>query len=156
MISVGLDTTQLDAEALVAQGTIDAVVETWQKHRTKIMMSLGIMNQMMSITTRLAAKTTNEVGKAMLKNLQGLLMVVNATVSAMVAVAAGYTSTGILAPIGAIVAGFAAGLSIGQVAAVAVAEDRLQNDIGAILRRLNTLQSEYATGKYFRGSMGVF
>ena len=154
-IFLGVDTTQLDAELMVTQGKIDSVVSAWQNHRREIMMSLGIVNQMIGIVSKIASKVTDELGKAMLKMVQSLLAVVNATVSAMIAVAAGYASTGVLAPIGAAVAAFAAGLGIGQSIAISIVEAQLIADLMGVNTRLSTVERQQQAASQFRSMMGA-
>jgi len=151
MIFLGVDTTELDADLLVVQGAMDDTIKAWQEHRRQIMQGIGIVNQMMAIVNKIASQTVDETGRAMLRITQSLLTAVNATVSAMIAVAAGYTSTGILAPVGAAVAAFAAGLSIGQSIAILAAEGEIQNNMRIAQQRINTAASQ----QMFRGFMGV-
>jgi hypothetical protein len=140
IIDVLVNTATAEAELESLGGKIDSTVATWKAHRTDIMLGINAVNQMIMITARLASNTADEVGRAMLKTMQSLMAVVNATTSAMIAVAAAYMSTGVLAGIGAIVAGFAAGFSMGQSVIILGEQAKILADIQHIRQRLDSIE----------------
>ena len=150
VIDVIVNTQAAEAQLASLGDKVDTTVEGWKAHRREIMIGLTAVNQIIAITAKLASNTTDEVGKAMLKVMQSLMLVVNSTVSAMIAVAAGYTSTGILAPIGAAIAAFAAGLSIGQGLVILGEQARILADMESVKNRLATVESQ----TQFRAFMG--
>jgi membrane-associated protease RseP (regulator of RpoE activity) len=150
VIDVVVNTQAAEAQIAAVEDKIDSTIERWRANRQEIMLGLSALNQVVAITAKIASKTADEVGKGMLKILQSLLSVVNSTVSAMIAVAAGYAATGIGIPIAAAVAAFAAGLSIGQ--QIVIIGVQLLADMENVKSRLSTVESQ----ANFRAYMGGF
>jgi len=140
-ILLGVDTTELDADLLVVQGAMDDTVKSWEIKRRQVMQGVAVANQMMQIMARMAQRTTDATGKAVLQILRTLQTAVSMSTSVLLAIAAGYTATGILSGVGAVLAGFAAGLSIGETAAIADAEHRVQEQLNHIRSRLTSVES---------------
>lgn len=148
-VEIDIITTGAEAEIAEVQSKVDAVVAGWKVNRQEIMRGLSVVNQFVAITARIAQHTGDAVGKCMLRILQSLLSVIGSTASTMIALAAAYIATGILAPVGLILAAFATGLSIGDAAAVITAQAQL-------LAQMESVNSRLAALEGFRAQMGGF
>ena len=108
------------------------------------MLGLSQINQVMGIVTQTISIVTKVSGQAMNVILRSLITAVQSTISAMVAIAAGYFSTGVLAELGAIVAGFAAGLNVGVALRVLQTEAELSARFASIEATLRGLELQRA------------
>jgi hypothetical protein len=139
-IDVLVNTAQAEASLNDLQSRVDDTVQGWRIKRSDIMKGLSEVNQFINIVGRLAARTTDAVGSAILKIIQSFLATVNATFSLAIATAAMYTSTGVLAGVGAALAAFAAGYSIGQTAAIIQTQGAMITKFAEIRSRLSSLE----------------
>ncbi len=148
-VDLTLNTSQADAEIEAVQGRVDAVVAGWKAARAEVMRGLGVINQLIVIAIRVAKMTGDVVGQSMLRILQSLMTVITSTVSVMIALSATYITSGILAPVGLVLAAFALGLSIGETAGVIAAQAQ-------VLARMEHVNSRLSALEGFRAQMGGF
>ena len=113
-LAIDIDITKGLASVALLQGAVDKQQQEWSISRQQIMQGLTAVNQAISVVSQLARLTAKATGQAMNKVLSSLITVTQATISSLLAIGTAYTATGILAPIGAILIGFASGLSLGQ------------------------------------------
>lgn len=145
-------TAEAAAEIAALQEQIDGVQESWSITRSEVMQGLALTNVAISLTLRIASNVVDEAGKNILKIVRSLLTVVNATVSAMLAVAAGYAATGVLAGVGAVLAGFAAGLSAGQSLRILEVEAQLSALFANATRDMDALSAGARTFAFLGGA----
>ena len=153
-IHLGLDTTEVNVKIDEVMAKADATFQKWAINRAQIMQGISVVNQIMSVTTKIANKVMDETGRAMLRVMSSLLSVVTQTTSTMLSVSAAYASTGILAPIGAALAAFATGFNIGQTAAILQQEEIIKGMMGVVENRLSSLEQDVhslARGRVVRG-----
>jgi hypothetical protein len=130
----------------------DAVVENWRISRQEVTKGLTILSQSLSLMVRIAERTMGETHQGMLKTIRSLSTMLTAAVSAMYAVASGYAATGILAPIGAALAGFTTGMAIGQQIAINITYE----DIGRRMLSIESNMRDVETrARMFYGGGGV-
>ncbi len=150
-VTIGVDTTAAIGDIEDVKGRIDTVVRLWNENRREIMLGLSIVNNLMSVTTRIANKVTDETGRALVKVLNSLLAVVSNTVSVLIATATAYAATGILAPIAAALAAFTAGFSVGQSVAILQTQATVLAEMSDVRVRLTALEFKTQFSGQFGG-----
>ncbi|MHC4645063.1 MAG: hypothetical protein ACYTBJ_06160 [Planctomycetota bacterium] len=142
IIPVDIDTSRAMASIDNLQARIDTQAALHQEQRTRIMRELAVVNQALSIVSQTAMLVARATGQAVNAIFRSLLQTVQGTISAILAVAAGYAATGVLGGVAAALAGFATGLSTGTAIRVLQTELEMSTRFANIEASLRGLEAQ--------------